>query len=107
MTTMIEARGAEYIMRWIETIPRQTGLSISHLATAVRTVTGADLRAADLTAALATDTPPVDVANLTPDQAKAVVSEMRAVSNRIDAAARTQCHYCGLPLRGGRCDECI
>lgn len=107
MTSMLEARGAQFVTKWTRTIPRQTGLSVQHLAQA--------LQRADITTEadhtrisndLLFERPVPEIEGLEPEQAQRVIAEMRAIHAEIKAAEQTHCHYCGLPKRNGQCQEC-
>lgn len=107
---MATTRGTEYVERWPSGIASRLGLSVEHVALALRAVTGASIpqtafyRTVDAAAyahAIAA------VGALTPDQAMAVVAELRTIKAQIDAHEHTHCRFCGLPMVRGRCEECV
>ncbi|MFJ3201038.1 hypothetical protein [Streptomyces sp. NPDC086989] len=102
------ARGRDYVAAWPTNIARQTRLSPEHVAEALTRagITTKDA-ANDLRLPLLRGEHLSTIADLTPDQAKAVVAEMRAISTEISEAAKTHCHYCGLKLpKNGDCPSC-
>lgn len=111
MTTMLEARGADYVNAWLLDIARKTGVVNYELARIIESVTGQtgayapakypgtlqmvdDERAAEI------------VGSMTSEQAQQVIAKAREF--RAARFSNGSCHYCGLALnRNGQCEECV
>lgn len=102
MTAMIDARGAAYAAAWPANIARSAGVAQTYVIDALNKVLGANIPHCTAGATLIPE-----VGALEPEQARAVVAEVRATARRIDEHGRRHCHYCGLPLVGGECTECV
>lgn len=111
MTTMLALKGSDYVAAWPGNIARKCGVGIDHVSTAINTVIpGAEVsqfafyenhgEKANRTHGLEV------VGDLTPEQAKSVVAEVRRIKQAIIDKRSTHCHFCGLPLRNGTCTEC-
>jgi len=83
MAKMIESKGAEYVAAWPASIARMNKR------------TEAEVRA------IAEQTYPGQaIGTYETWQAKHVANQVAALNPKV-------CHYCGLPLTGGRCSECV
>jgi DNA-binding transcriptional MerR regulator len=102
------ARGTDYVTAWPGNIARQTHLSPEYIAEALtRAGLTTEDAAVELRGPLLRGEHLAAIANLTPEQAKAVVAEMKAIRTEIREAAKTHCHYCGLELsKTGECPSC-
>ncbi|MEU3220058.1 helix-turn-helix domain-containing protein [Streptomyces sp. NPDC006971] len=102
------ARGQGYVAAWPARIAQQIGLSPAYVAEAL-TRTGLSTRdeQGSLGQAFLRGGPVAQIAALTPDTAKAVIAELRAIAAEISEAAKTHCHCCGLKLpKNGDCPSC-
>lgn len=106
MTTMQDNRSAEYIVRWPHAIARATGISVEHVAEALRRVTGVQVKQSVFYHSEQANTPVTEIGCLSPEQAKAVVAAMQQIKQEITAAQKTHCWSCGLKLRDGKCPGC-
>lgn len=109
METMIEMKGREYVSQWPRVVAGRLGISSEYTAAAMRAtgIITTDAEEYDLRTAFLDGSFTEAVANLTPEQAKAVVDQLRLIRKGLDQRARTDCHYCGLPLSSnGECREC-
>ncbi|MFE3577824.1 hypothetical protein [Streptomyces vinaceus] len=102
------ARGRDYVAAWPTNIARQTGISAEYVAEALTRVNlAAQADANGLRPQFLFGEYVQTIADLTPDQAKAVVAEMQAIRAEIRQAALTHCRCCGLKLsRSGECPSC-
>jgi hypothetical protein len=107
MSMMAEAKSPEYVTNWLVNIGRQVGLAEHEVATALERVTGqACAEFVPGTIHLDRDRVTAIVGGLTPDQAKQVVAEAKALATSRYPHGR--CHSCGLALDArGACRECI
>ncbi|WP_431979995.1 hypothetical protein [Streptomyces qinglanensis] len=105
--TMSE-KGAEYVAAWPSRVAQQTQLGVEHVAEALtRTGITTDAEAQTLRPALLGNEPIQVIADLTPEQGRAVVAAMRAISSAINSAAKDHCQFCGIRLNADRtCDSC-
>jgi hypothetical protein len=100
-------KGNDYVANWPAAVARKFTLSPEHIANAMQLAgitTEADtyrLRRAFL----AKEATP-EVAALTPESARKVMTELKAISAEIQRAASTACRGCGLPLFNGECEQC-
>lgn len=110
--TMLEMKGPAYVATWPTYVADKIGLSVEYLATAINTI----IPAAGVhqmafypggSGDPARQEHALDVVGgLTPESAKAVTAELRRVLADINRAQSRSCRYCGLPLRGGQCEQC-
>ncbi|MFJ3699551.1 hypothetical protein ACIPW9_36415 [Streptomyces sp. NPDC090052] len=101
-------RGQDYVAAWPTRIAQQIGLSPAYVAEAL-TRAGLSTREeqGNLGQTFLRGEPTPQIAALTPDTAKTLVAELRAISAEISETAKTHCHYCNLKLRtDGECPSC-
>lgn len=117
----MSSRGDDYVGRWPDGISTRVGISVEYVAQAMNAAgLIADEQISDLARRLRSEavkplrdpdnkaTPLPEIASLTGPQAKAVITEMHAIKDNINARRSTHCHFCGLPLASdGQCKECV
>ncbi|MFE1925783.1 hypothetical protein ACFW91_24830 [Streptomyces asoensis] len=101
-------RGQDYVAAWPGAIAAKSHLSAEHVAEAlIRAGLATSDERADLRATFRTQAPAPQIAALTPETARMVITELRAISAEISEAAKTHCHYCNLKLQAdGQCRSC-
>jgi hypothetical protein len=105
-THAMSEKGQDFVAGWADAIARKVGISVEYVAQAAHTV-GVEIDRWALYRSSPDHQRALDIiGSLTPDQAKAIAQEMRVIEARLVEHQRTCCHYCGLPLKQGRCEEC-
>jgi hypothetical protein len=102
------AKGTDYVAAWPTAMAHKFNLGCEHTAEAMR-LAGLIATDADCyrlrSAFLAKEATP-EVAALTPDTARLVITELKAINAGIRQAESTVCRHCGLPLFNGTCEQC-
>src|SRR5690606_14519813 len=106
-TPMIDAKGSDYVVRWPHAIADKIGLSVEYVQEALRRA-GCAAPDNQMVFYRSKDTgePVPEIAQLLPEQARAVVEMMRTIKQEIAAARLTHCRCCGLKLKGDECPAC-
>ena len=102
------SKGTDYVAAWPTVIARKFNLSAEHTADAMKlagVITSDDDRYR-LRSAFRAKEATADVAALTPEVARRVITELKAISAEITQAERTSCRCCGQPLFNGACEQC-
>lgn len=102
--TMLDNKGAAYVNRWPHSIARSARCSVEYVARALAEVTGQPVD--QLAFSDETVVHPV-VAALDGPTAKLVVARVNQMMAENRARRLTHCHYCGLELVRGECQECV
>ena len=106
--TMAE-KGDEYVARWPRLIAHKHDLSPEYIADAMEragVITDDETRKR-LSGEFLRREPAPEVAALTPETARRVISELQAIGREIREAAKTTCPCCGLDLlQNGECAQC-
>ncbi|MEU0783491.1 hypothetical protein ABZ341_18195 [Streptomyces sp. NPDC006173] len=101
-------RGQDYVAAWPANIAAKSRLSPEHVAEALTRAGLAEREdQMDLRMKFLHGEPVAQIAALTPDSARLVIAELRSISDEINTATKTHCHYCSLKLRAdGECPSC-
>lgn len=106
MPTMLDNRGPEYVKAWPVNTATAMGIPTHFVVRAVKAVTGQDIE--DGGCGYADDDKTLAVVgNLDGPTAKEILALAGQNYAEYKRATRNHCHFCGLPMRNGRCEECV
>lgn len=100
----MQSKGHDYVAAWPAQIARKFNLSTDYVAEAMDRAGLGDRNQLDVVFAEGEYAP--EVAALTPETARQVMAELRAISDEIARIQKTTCRCCGLDLRNGECPQC-
>lgn len=102
------SKGTDYVANWPTVIARKFHLSAEHTAIAMKLagIITSDDDCYRLRSAFLSKEATPEVAALTPDTARRVITELKAIGAEIRQAESTTCRYCGQPLFNGACEQC-
>lgn len=107
MATMIEMKGGDYTVRWPHNLARREHLSVAYVGEALEALGIPRVEERAFYASESNNTPVKQIAELTPDQAMAVVARVQQISRELAEARKTHCPCCGLTLNtDGACRAC-
>lgn len=106
--TMVEDRGRDFVAVWPHVMATKVGVAGAWVAEAMKRaeVLPADASETQYGARFDRREYVEEVGVMTPEMTQRVIEELRAIDAELRGRAKTNCHYCGLPLQGGVCPEC-
>lgn len=104
---MIEAKGADYVVRWPHNLARRMRVSVGYVGEALEAISGVRVEEAAFYASEKAGLPVPDIGDLEPEQAMAVIARVEQIKKELNEARKTCCWCCGLTLNAdGTCRAC-
>jgi hypothetical protein len=107
MTSMLESKGPDYVVRWPLNLARRERLSVAYVGEALEALGVPRVEETVFHASEKNNTPVKEIGDLEPEQAMALIARVQEISKELAEARKNNCWCCGLKLNtDGTCRAC-